>query len=64
LVDFAIVNQFLFGDLFLVRNRFTLTLSRARIVLGTLTTKWQTITVTDATLATNIHQSLDVHLSF
>jgi hypothetical protein len=31
---------------------------------GTLTTQWKTLTVTKATVAGDIHQTLDVHLGF
>ena len=53
----------LFGCLFLAGHRLALALTSARIVLGALTTNRQTFAVTQATVAANIHQSLDVELN-
>ena len=39
-------------------------LTRPCVGLGTLTSERQTLTVTEATVATEIHQTLDVHRHF
>jgi hypothetical protein len=48
----------------LLTDGTTRTLSRTSIGAGTLTTERKTATVTNTTIATQIHQSLDVHCSF
>ena len=52
----------LFSSFLLVSNSFLATFAGASVVLGALTTHGETIAVTDATIATDVHQSLDVHL--
>nr|GFB99442.1 hypothetical protein [Tanacetum cinerariifolium] len=42
----------------------TLALAGARVVLGALTTNGETFAVTEATVAANVHQTLDVELNF
>ena len=37
-------------------------LSRAGVILRALSTQWQTITVTDASVTSDVHQTLDVRL--
>ena len=55
-------NVQLFRGLLLVSNRLLLTLAGTGVVLGALTANGKTITVTDSTIATNIHQSLNIQL--
>ena len=55
---------FLLGSLFLVSDCFLLTLTSAGVVFGALTTEGKAQTVTDAAIAADVHQSLDVHLDF
>ena len=50
----------LFGCLFLASYRLALALTGTRVVLGTLTTNRQAFAVTQAAVATNVHQTLDV----
>ena len=52
----------LFSSFLLVSNSFLATLARAGVVLGALTAHGETIAVTNAAIATDVHQSLDVHL--
>ena len=52
----------LFSSFLLVSNSFLAALAGAGIVLGALTAHGETIAVTDAAIATDVHQSLDVHL--
>ncbi len=54
----------LFCSFLLVCDCFLATLASAGIVLGALSTHGQADTVTNATVASNIHQSLDVKLDF
>ncbi len=61
-VFFAIIHLVLLGRLLLVGNSLLLTLSCTGIVLGTLTAYWETETMTDTPVATDIHQSFNVHL--
>ena len=62
-VFFAIIHQFLLGRLLLVSDSLLLTLPRTGVVLGALSTDRETDTVADATVATDIHQTLDVQLN-
>ena len=55
-------NLELLRSLLLVSNSLLLSLTGTSIILGALTTNRKTITMTDSTIATNIHQSLDVQL--
>ena len=55
-------NLDLLGSFLLVSDCFLLTLASAGVVLGALSAEGETKTVTDTTVATDIHQSLDVHL--
>ena len=48
--------------LLLVCYRLPLALTGSRIVLGALAAEGQTKTVTDASLATDVHEAFDVHL--
>src|SRR5512133_992741 len=51
--------------LFLERSRcFTRTFTRTRIGTRALTTQGQTTTMAKAAIATNVHQTLDVHGGF
>jgi hypothetical protein len=50
--------------LLLVCDCLPLSLTGTGVVLRALSAEGQTQTVTDAALATNVHQSLDVHLDF
>jgi len=50
--------------LLLVCHCFPLALPGTGVVLGPLSTEGQTKTVTNAACASNVHQSLDVHLDF
>ena len=59
---FAIIHQFLLGRFLLVGDSLLLTLPRTGVVLGALTTDRETDTMTDPAIATDVHQSLDVHL--
>ena len=52
----------LFSSFLLVSNSFLAALAGAGVVLGALTTNRETVAVTDAAIATDVHQSLDVHL--
>ena len=52
----------LFSSFLLVSNSFLASLAGTCVVLGALTTHGETVAVTDATIATDVHQSLDVHL--
>ena len=61
-VFFAIIHQFLLGRLLLVSDSLLLTLPRTGVVLGALSTDRETDTMTDSAIATDVHQSLDVHL--
>jgi hypothetical protein len=54
----------LLGYFFLVGNRFALALACAGIRTGTLTAQGKTLAVTQAAVATNIHQTLDIQLNF
>ncbi|EJX04439.1 hypothetical protein EVA_07453 [gut metagenome] len=53
----------LFSSFLLVSNSLLATLARASIVLRALTTNRETMTVTYTTIATDIHQTLDVQLN-
>src|SRR5574344_806110 len=53
----------LFSCFLLVCNSFLLTLSSAGIVLGALTAYRKTVTMADTPVATDIHQTFDVHLN-
>ena len=53
----------LFSSFFLVSDCLLASLACAGIVLCALSTHWKTVTVTDATIATDIHQTLDVQLN-
>ena len=59
---FAIIHPVLLGCLLLVRNGLLLSLPGASIVLRALATDRETDTVTDPAVATDIHETLDVHL--
>src|SRR5690606_22389615 len=48
----------------LFANRFPRALTGPGVSLGTLTAHRQATTVTDATEASKVHQSLDVHVHF
>ena len=52
----------LFGSFFLVSNGFLAALAGAGVVLGGLTADGKTVTVTDAAVAADVHQTLDVEL--
>jgi len=56
------LNIQLLRGLLLVCNSLLLTLTGASIVLGALTTDGKAVTVAHSTIATNIHQSLNVQL--
>ena len=49
---------------FLTGNRLTLYLPGTAVGTGTLSTERQSFTVTQATVAGDIQQTLDVHLNF
>ena len=55
-------NDQLFRGLLLVSNSLLLTLAGTGVVLGALTANGKTVTMTYSTIATNVHQSLDIHL--
>ena len=55
-------SHLLFSCLLLVCNGLLATLASASVVLSALTTKRKTNTVTDATVAADIHEALDVQL--
>ena len=57
---FAIIHQFLLGRLLLVGNGLLAALAGTGIVLGALSADGKSDTVTDAAIAADIHQSLDV----
>ena len=59
---FAIIHPILLGCLLLVRDRLLLALPGARVVLRALTADRKTDTVTDSSVATDIHETFDVHL--
>jgi hypothetical protein len=59
---FAIV-QFLFSGFLLVRHSLALAFASAAVVLGPLSAQGQSRAVPDASIATDIHQSLDVQLN-
>ena len=61
-VFFAITDQTLLGCFLLVGNGLLLTLTGTCVVLGALATHRKTCTMADATVATDIHEALDVHL--
>ena len=61
-VVFAIIHLVLLGRLLLVGNGLLLSLSGTGIVLSALTAYRKTDTMTDTSVATDIHQSFDVHL--
>ena len=52
----------LFCSFLLVSNCFLATLASASVVLSALTANGKTVTVTDATVATDVHEALDVKL--
>ena len=52
----------LLGRLLLVGNGFLLALAGAGVVLGALATYGKTDTVADSAVASDVHQTLDVHL--
>lgn len=54
----------LFSCLLLAGHGLTLALTGTRVVLGALTTNWQTFAVTQTTVAADIHQTLDVRCYF
>ena len=56
--------QLLFSSFFLISNGFLSTLTSTSIVLSALASYRKTNTVTDTTVATNIHQTLDIQLNF
>ena len=56
--------QLLLSNFFLARNSLALTFSCTAVSTCTLTTKWQTFTMTQTTVASNIQQTLNVHLGF
>ena len=60
-VFFAIIHQ-LFGCLLLVGNGLLLALAGTGVVLGALAADGKADAVADATVATDIHEALDVHL--
>src|SRR3989344_4918711 len=51
----------IFQSLFL---QCSCTLARASIGTGALTTRWQTAAMAEATIAADVHQTLDVHRGF
>ena len=53
----------LFSSFLLVSNCFLATLASACIVLGALTANRKPDTVTDASVATDVHKALDVELN-
>ena len=55
-------SHLLFSCLLLVCNGLLAALTRAGVVLGALTTKRKTNTVTDTTVAADVHEALDVQL--
>ena len=61
-VFFAIIHLVLLGRFLLVGDSLLLTLPRTGVVLGALSTDRETDTMTDSAIATDVHQSLDVHL--
>ena len=61
-VFFAIIHQFLLGCLLLVGNSLLLSLAGTCVVLGALAANRKSETMTDSTVATDIHKALDVHL--
>jgi hypothetical protein len=62
-VNYIAVNNPVTG-LLLSLNRTPWPLTGARVRFGTLATQRQTATVTDSTIATQVHQALDVHGHF
>ncbi len=54
----------LFRCFLLAGHGLTLTLTSARIIFGTLATYGQTFAVTQAAIAANVHQTLNVKLNF
>src|SRR5690606_41699598 len=52
----------LFSCFFLVGNCFPFSFSGPRVVLGTLTSKWQSISLTNSTVTSYVHKSHDFHL--
>ena len=61
-VFFAIIHLVLLGRFLLVGDSLLLTLPRTGIVLGALSTDREADTMADTAIATDVHQSLDVHL--
>src|SRR5690606_2196277 len=52
----------LFGCLLLVGNCFSFSFSGPGVVLGTLAPQWQSRSVANTAVTTDIHQTFDVHL--
>src|SRR5574344_1495145 len=53
----------LFSSFFLISNSLLLTFAGTSIILCTLTTNRKTVTMTYTSVATNIHKSLNIHLT-
>src|SRR5690606_2346687 len=58
-----ISSQLLFSSFLFISNRLALTLTCTRVVLSTLATNGQMLTMTKAAIATDIHQALDIQLN-
>src|SRR5678815_4298006 len=61
----SLISYFLFLRSFLFTcNCFTLSFTSTAVGTGTLTTKWQSFTMSQATVAGDIQETFNIHLDF